>query len=247
MGKKKDQTEKQGYAEGAGGRMKESISSIPGTAVRVITNPAGFYREMPKQGGFGTPLLFMIAMGIASGILRVLFGAVGLSPVSGAGTAVASVVIVPVLIAVFGFIGAAIVFAIWKLLGSKESYETAYRCVAYAGAVAPAITLLQLIPYAGGILGIVWMTWMLVTASTTVHGIAQKKALIAFGAICAVLSLMSLSAEYAGRRMTGEMGDWGKRMDRRTKNFKDMTPEDARKAAGEFLKGLEKSQRGMSK
>ena len=34
---------------------KNLVSGIVSTALKVITNPAGFYREMPKTGGFQHP------------------------------------------------------------------------------------------------------------------------------------------------------------------------------------------------
>lgn len=41
---------------------KGLVSGIVSTSLKVITNPAGFYREMPKTGGFQHPIIFLIAM-----------------------------------------------------------------------------------------------------------------------------------------------------------------------------------------
>lgn len=224
-------------------QIKGSLPSIPATVVKVITNPAGFYREMPKTGGFITPLIFMIAMGVVGGLLRAVLSVIGLNPMGGFGIAIASVILVPIFVAIFGFISAAIVYIIWKVIGSKESYETAYRCVAYAGAIVPITTVLNVIPYVGSILGLVWITYLMVVASTEVHQIVAKKAWIVFGTVCAVLSLMMLGAEFAGRRMASEMKNWEKEMGKKMKDFENMTPGEAGEAIGEFMKGFEKSQK----
>lgn len=61
----------------------------------------------------------------------------------------------PIAVAIGSFIGAAILFVIWKLMGSQEDYETAYRCGAYLMALAPITTLINVIPYAGAIISLV--------------------------------------------------------------------------------------------
>lgn len=109
------------------------FAAIPKTAVRVLPSPAAFFQEMPKAGGFTEPLVFMVAMGVVGGLIQSIVSILGLSVAAGMMTGLASVVVAPILIAIFGFIGAAILFVIWKLLGSQQSYETANRCNAYLG------------------------------------------------------------------------------------------------------------------
>lgn len=36
---------------------------------KVIKDPAAFYRDMPRSGGLVEPLIFMVAMGVAAGIV----------------------------------------------------------------------------------------------------------------------------------------------------------------------------------
>jgi len=38
------------------------FAAIPQTAVKVLTSPSEFFRQMPKTGGFVEPLVFMIAI-----------------------------------------------------------------------------------------------------------------------------------------------------------------------------------------
>jgi hypothetical protein len=125
-----------------------SATSIVDTVKRVITDPAGFFREMPRQGGFKNPLIFLVVMSVVTALVGVLLSLVGLAgPGATFGAALASIIIVPIFAAIFGFVGAAILFILWKVLGSEESYETAYRCGAYMAAISPITSVLGAIPY----------------------------------------------------------------------------------------------------
>jgi hypothetical protein len=73
----------------------------------------------------------------------------------------AFIVIAPIATALFSFVSGAILYIIWKLMGSQEPFETAFRCGAYAAAISPLTTLLGVIPYLGSLLGLGWMTYLL--------------------------------------------------------------------------------------
>lgn len=181
------------------------FAAIPTTAIRFITSPAQFYREMPKKGGFVAPLIFMVAMGVIGGIIQAVAGLAGLNPVAGVMAGLASLIIVPIMVAIFGFVGAAIIFMIWKLMGSQEDYETAYRCGAYAAAFTPISTIIGLVPYAGGAVGILIMVYLLVVASVEVHRLPANKAWLVFGIIGVILVFGSISAQMAAKKFAGQM------------------------------------------
>ena len=46
-----------------------NFAAIPQTAIRVITKPAAFFREMPKAGGYIEPLVFALVLGCLAGII----------------------------------------------------------------------------------------------------------------------------------------------------------------------------------
>lgn len=224
--------------------IQEQIRGILPAAREVIVNPGEFYARMPKTGGFLQPLVFMVVLGLASGLLLSVLSLMGLATGSGLITGLAALIFVPIIVGIFGFIVAAVLFAIWKIMGSQESYETAYRCMAYTAAIMPITTVLNLIPYLGVIIGLVWVTYLLVTASVKVHGIQPQKAWIGFGVICAVFVFVSVSAEMAARKLSGEMQAWEVEMRERTGNLErleEMTPEEAGQALGEFFRGLQES------
>ncbi len=49
--------------------IQEQLKGIFATVIEVITNPKGFFSEMPKTGGFQQPLVFMVVLGVVSGLI----------------------------------------------------------------------------------------------------------------------------------------------------------------------------------
>jgi len=189
--------------------------------VRIVTAPAEFFREMPSKGGFLKPLVFAGFMGLAVSIIQAIWSILGFGYGGGASPGLAaiflSIIYLPVIFAIASFIGAAIVFYIWRLMGSKKNYEVSYRCIAYLMALAPIFSVIKVVPYAGTISSFAIGTFYIVIVSTEVHGIAVRKALQVFGIIGAVLTMLSFYSEYSARN-------------------KYATPEQVRKAAEETAK-----------
>jgi hypothetical protein len=206
------------------------FAAIPQTAIRFITAPAAFYREMPKKGGFVAPLVFAVAMGVIGGIIQAVASLAALNPAASAMAGLASVVLVPIMVAIFGFVGAAIMFVIWKLMGSQEDYETAYRCGAYAAAFTPITMILGLIPYAGSAVGILIMVYLLVVASVEVHQLPANKAWLVFGIIGAILVFASVSAQIAAQKFAGQMQQNAARMRESADTMQDVVKNAAESA-----------------
>ncbi|MBI5097640.1 MAG: YIP1 family protein [Nitrospirae bacterium] len=220
------------------------FAAIPQKAINVLRSPSIFYREMPKAGGFVEPLVFMVVMGVIGGLLQFIFNIIGLHAAEGFAMGAASVIMLPIAIAIGGFIGAAILFVIWKFMGSQESYETAYRCGAYASALVPITILLGLIPYIGQPIGIVLMTFVIVIASVETHKIPSRKAWLVFGIIGAVLIISGLSAEFAARRMAKEANNYQKQVEEASEAMKEQT-EEMQKQAEKAQEAAEEMQRQM--
>jgi hypothetical protein len=226
-----------------------NLSSIQKTAVSVLTSPSPFFREMPKTGGFVEPLIFMVIMGIISGLIQTIFSLVGLHIAAGMAMGVASIILFPIVMAIGGFIGAAILFVIWKLLGSQESYETAYRCGAYISVLMPIITILGLIPYLGSAVGIALYVYFLVVASMEVHKIPSQKAWLVFGIIGAILIIINISAQITARKFTKEAGKFQEKMEETSKAMKKQAEqmqkqtEDIQKQAEEMQKQAEEAKK----
>ena len=167
----------------------EQIASIPATVKRVVTDPVGFFSDMPTRGGFVEPLVFMAAMGIVVGVIQAILSLFGLGGGGSMLAVLSSVILFPILFTLVGFVITFILYCIWNVMGTREPFESAFRCGAYCTAIAPAVTIIRLIPYVGSILGLAWTMYLLIVASTEVHHIEPKIAWIVFGAIWAGFAL----------------------------------------------------------
>ena len=222
---------------GAGGQPSFSLEAVIATAKAVITNPTGFYKGMPKSGGFVDPVFFVAVMAAISAVLGAVLSifSAGLAPTLGG--ALISILLTPIFAAVLGFVGAGVLFAVWRMIGSQESYETAYRCGAYSMAIAPITSVLGIIPYLGTLIAIGWGFYLVLVASEHVHKVAPHTARIAFGILFGIFALITINSQIAARRMQGKIEALHEEMEK----MEEMSPEEAGKAVGEFLKGLQKS------
>lgn len=200
-------------------------------AIAVITNPAAFFRTMPTTGGLKAPFLFIVVVGIVVAAIHAFF-----TMFISIGAAVAALLFTPVLLGIFSFVGAAVAFAIWKLMGSAQNFEVAYRCVAYSFAIVPITLLLSAIPYAGGVAGTAWGMYLAYVASMEVHRISAQKAKLVWGILFVISALMGIQSEVSARRMQQRVEAFEQQIGK-----EGITPEEAGKIAGEFLKGLEKA------
>lgn len=218
---------------------KFDINRVIADLKAIIINPAGYYQAMPKSGGFGDPLIFIVVMAAATGIISAVlsvFGSHGGMLAIGLG----AIIIMPIGAVIGAFIGAGILYVVWKLMGSEQSYETAFRCLAAVTAIYPITALLSLVPYLGSAVGILWSTYLMIEASVAVHARERKTAAIVFGVIGALLLVSNISSEHAARNMAEHMEEMGSMFE----DYQDLPPEEAGKKMGEFLKGLEQ---GMEK
>lgn len=211
-------------------------------AKQVITDPAGFYRVMPREGGYSEPLIFNLVMAAIAGAIFAVLSIIGLTGAGFGG--VVAIIALPIIMLIGSFIAAAVLFVIWKLMGSSQSYQAAYRCVAYSYAILPVVTIIGVIPYVGTIVRTVWGVWLMVIASVEVHGRQQRTALIVFG-ILGVFSLMGgLSSEGAQRQMQGTVDHTSAEMEEHFRSLGldengEIDPEKAGRSIGAFLRGIQ--------
>ena len=192
----------------AGEQIPLLISKTMGNWAAVLINPLKFFADMERTGGYLEPLVFAVAAGLAAGIIRMVIGLAGWGFYMTAGAALVAIVLTPIFVGIGSFIGGGIFYLIWQAMGSKASFETAYRCAAYVTAIAPFAVLIRLIPYAGGVIALAWGCWLLVVASEKVHGIARNKALVVFGVVFAVLAVLGLVSEYHARHLIYALDNW---------------------------------------
>ncbi|MBT8148340.1 MAG: YIP1 family protein [Gammaproteobacteria bacterium] len=167
--------------------------SIAGNAKHLLTSPSRFFSLMPKSGGFGEPILFIIAMAVTAAVLCALGSIPGQGIVAAFKLLVGKSVLWSIYALLGVFVASVVFFFIWKLLGSLCSYETAFRCTAYTTVMLPVTLLLSLIPLIGVPVGLLWAGWLLVTASTAAHGLPQQKPLLVFG-LLALLAIWCVAS-----------------------------------------------------
>jgi hypothetical protein len=239
------------------------LGTVIDDAKKIITNPGEFFRSMPTEGGYANPVIFVVVMALATALIGFIFGAIGIAKFNamiGGAVTIGMIILLPIFAVIGSFIGAAILFVIWKLMGSEKNYETAYRCFAYSMAIAPIVAVLSLIPYIAGVIKSLWSGFLFYTASTEVHKIKAETAKIVFGILTAIFVLMSINGERTARKWQGKLAGFEEQAARFEKEMKqgtlgysvknmkdveDMTPEEAGKQVGEFLKGLEKFSEGL--
>ena len=202
-----------------------NYAAMPQTAVNVITKPTEFFQGMPKTGGFLEPLVFGVIMGLIIGIIHAILSIIGLGYGGGYGggmmAGIGAILFMPIAVAIGSFIGAAILFVIWKLMGSQENYEVAYRCGAYLMALAPITAIISAVPYVGGLANMAIWVFYIVTVSICVHNIPSQKAWLVFGIIGVIFALMGVFAEHKARNMGSEMEKWRQMGENMRKEYQD--------------------------
>ncbi len=222
-----------------------NFSGMPEQAIGVITAPTRFFRTMLREGGYLDPIVFLVVMGLVAALIQIVLGFIGLgqfSTMAMAATGFLAIIMLPIFMVIGCFVVAAIGFVIWRFMGSEQSFETAFRCVAYSTAIAPITALFGAIPYLGTLAHVAWAMFLVVVASIEVHGIKEQIARVTFGVIGLMIGLVSLSNEYATRNLQEKLESMSAQFG---EEFQNKSPEEMGKAVGEFLKGLEKaSQQG---
>lgn len=129
---------------------------------RIITDPQAFYQEMPRDGGFENPLIFV---GICAGVYFVLR-----LIVSGAPDAVNTLF----LICLAYIFGPGILMLVSQFVFQGEGdYEGSLRICAYAG----ACLALAWVP-ALGVLAYVYGLYLIFLGTERIHNLDQTKAVL---------------------------------------------------------------------
>ena len=170
--------------------VKSYFKRLIDLAIKLIVNPVDFFRTMPKSGGLIDPMFYLVM----TVLIEVMLISVESFVTHGAGVndlgmLVGGLIIAPLIAVILSFFVAGIFFALWSFMGSKESYETSYRCLAYMQIIVPVAILLSLVPYLG-LLGIAWWLYLMVIATREVHKVPAMPALGIFGVIAALGGLV---------------------------------------------------------
>jgi len=181
-------------------------------ATKLAVNPVGFYQDMPKTGGMIEPLLFVVMAALVGVVINAAesyfsYGA----GIHDLGIMAIWLIIAPLIAVILSFFVAAICFAIWTFTGSEQTYETSYRCLAYAHLLLPISILLSFVPYLG-LLGIAWWLYLMMVATREVHKISIKPALMIFGTIAALSGLVYYNSVTSNLRAKEHLKEFTKEL-----------------------------------
>ena len=142
------------------------------TLKKVLTNPEGFYSEMPTEGGYQEPLTFaainFAIFGLLTGIIAIILK--GTSAVS-----IGTTLIGAVIIGIIGlFIGGIILFIFFKIFGGTGRFEGTVRILSYSSAVQ----VITWIPWIGWIISL-YGIWLNIVGGKHVHNLTTLKSAIA--------------------------------------------------------------------
>lgn len=247
-----------------------SIETVIADAKKVIFDPVGFYKNMSTSGGYADPIIFVAVMALAGALISTILSMIGLAKFNAITMGMGGfkmIFIYPVLAVIGSFIGAAILFVVWKLMGSERDYETAYRCTAYTMAITPVISVISVVPYLANAIKTLWIMLLFYLASVHVHALKEQTAKIVFGVLAAIFVLSGFSSEREARKWLNKAERWEERVERSVGKMDDdeyrpgsigsamqewentdvenMTPEEAGEKAAELLKGLERFAESM--
>jgi hypothetical protein len=174
---------------------KRWAGDLFGQASDVITRPAEFFGSMPREGGFGTPTVFVLVMGVVAGLL----GAV-LCVTPG----VRSLFTVPLGAFAAAVVGAFVVHALAMAAGGTGTLESSYRVAAYLMAFLPIAVVAGVLPYLDVAVA-AYALYALIQGVAPVHRIEERKAWTVFGAAGAVLLLLMLLGQVTGRSVASRL------------------------------------------
>ena len=169
---------------------KGFFSAFIETLQLVLTKPSEAFTLMKREGGFGEPIIYALIGGCAGGVVAFLFSlgfqSMGFFPdrrntfaaMAGLGAgSVVLLVLLPLMIVIGLFIGAAIVHLCLMIVGgAKQSFETTFRVVAFSqGSTGP----LQMIPVCGGLIACGWAVVLYCIGLARAHETDTGRAVLA--------------------------------------------------------------------
>ncbi len=120
--------------------LSDPVNSFVRTVREIVLNPVGFFRGLPRHGGFINPLLFAVVCSaiaaVLGGLLSVILAVVGLSAQTVGSSIVGlftGMLLIPILAAAGSFIGAGIYHLLVLLFVKPNAgFEATYRVAAYS-------------------------------------------------------------------------------------------------------------------
>lgn len=171
---------------------KQDLMRAIALARTVLLHPRAFFKSMPRTGGLLDPAVFVIIMGMAAGLISA--SAALLTARASGVDAIVLVLVIPLGYLLSVMLVAVILYAFWRMMGSRQGIEVSVRCTAYLSALAPIAALAGLLPHVAPLLTSIWALVLVVAASREVHAVKARVAWLVFGALAAAVILSKLPA-----------------------------------------------------
>ena len=172
------------------------VNALVETIKLLVTAPGEAYRRVREKGDFFSPLLFAVIVGWVMAIVGQLWSLafqstlitllpselrhqIGPMLAGSAAGFVVAVIVAPILIMIGLFIWSGIVHLCLMMVGgtggSTAGFEGTFRAISYA----QVASLAQVVPMAGGLIGVVWGIVLQVIGLATLHKTSHGKAAMA--------------------------------------------------------------------
>jgi hypothetical protein len=172
------------------------------TLKEVLLSPTQFYRRMPTKGGFKSPLIFGLILGVLGGVLalawqRVFMFRLGQFQEIAMTHLVEITIALPLLVLVGLYIISAIVHLCLVVVGgNRRGFEGTFRVIAYAGAT----DIFSIIPFIGSLIAFIYTLIIAVIGLREGHGIGTGRAVLAvflpFIAMAALFLVVAIALLY---------------------------------------------------
>jgi hypothetical protein len=169
----------------------------------VLLTPRTFFHRMPTQVGIAQPLYFALVLGVVAAFFGWMWSLAGSSlqmfvsedfgeMVKGPLFTFMAFLFSPVTVAILVFLKAGLIHLMLMLVGgNKLGFEATFRVAAYG----EAASILALVPFCGGVLGVVWSLFITIVGLYSIHETDPWRAVLAVVAPMALcLSFISASA-----------------------------------------------------
>lgn len=180
------------------GGIKQKLINTLLFGKQILLNPATVFRNMSRQGGFTEPLIFIATMGLITGVVKILVTFYYMA--NGASvsllTALSAIIITPITLIVFSYIGAFLLSIIMKFLDCDSNVETAFRVAAYLTIISPIAVFILPIPYIGNLVILGILSYLMVAAAIEVYQLNSNTARMFFGLGIAIIALFAIGSEY---------------------------------------------------
>jgi len=195
-----------------------------------FTRPNAIYDNFEKEGGYIEPIVYIVLMNVFGSIILFILSV--LTPI----TLIIAFLSTPLGLISF-FVTAAIFHFIWAFLGSRETYETSFRCIASLAPIFPITSIIYSIPFIGKWIAILVIPFIyyyfIILASIKVHNVDEEKSRRVFLTLILIwvfftfignikLSIYQRKLKRMQKEAEKQMKEYQKQMEEYEKKMKEM-------------------------